>query len=228
MKVFLSVGATYTDKQESFVRAFEEFLVQNGCERLTVGRGSLGAQQPILQVREKMEAASAVIVIAFTRILVKNAIDKPGSSEETPISDTKNPTIWNQLEAAMGYGLKLPLMVIVEEGLHPEAMLKDRLEFRAWTTKLDPSFFRSDEFKGVFADFKRIAAERAAAKSAVPKSSAGTLTIGQLLRDLSVDQLWKAGAALFGLLSAVAVAAFWLGKNLGRSHGFTVPLNLAS
>jgi hypothetical protein len=86
MKVFLSVGATYSPLQEKFVRAFEEFLSQNGCERLTVGRGSYGAQQPILQTRELMDRADAVVVLAFTRIIVKKAIEKPGSRNETEIS----------------------------------------------------------------------------------------------------------------------------------------------
>jgi hypothetical protein len=216
MKVFLSVGATYSVAQESFVHAFEEFLVQNGCMRLTVGRGSLGAEQPILQARKLMETADAVVVLAFTRFVVKQAIEKPGSKDEKQITNTKYPTIWNQLEASMAYGLKLPLLVILEEGLHQEAMLKDRLEFRTWTTVLDPGFFRTDEFKGVFADFKKIALERATTKGTVRNSRTDSLTVGELIRDLRPDQFWKVGTALVSLLAAVGAGAFWLGKTLGR------------
>ena len=189
MKVFLSVGATYSPDQEQFVSAFEVFLSQNGCERLTVGRGNLGAQQPILQARNLMEQADAVVVLAFTRIIVKKAIEKPGSERESEITDTSYPTIWNQLEASMAFGLKLPLLVILEDGLHQEAMLKDRLEFRAWVTRLDPRFFSSDEFKGVFADFKRIALERTTEKSTARNPRPASLTIGELVRDLRPDQL---------------------------------------
>ena len=114
----------------------------------------------------------------------------------------------------MAFGLKRPLLVILEEGLHQEAMLKDRLEFRAWVTPLDPSFFRSDQFKGVFADFKRIAVERAAGSSLDRNTHVSSLTIGELVRDLRPDQLWKIGAALMGLLSVLAAGAFWLGKHL--------------
>ena len=164
--------------------------------------------------RKLMETAEAVVVIAFTRFIVKRAIEKPGSENEKDITNTKYPTIWNQLEASMAFGLKLPLLVILEEGLHQEAMLKDRLEFRAWTTALDPGFFRSDEFKGVFADFKKIAAERAATKGAVRNARTTSLTVGEIIRDLRPDQLWQVGAALVGLLAAVGAGAFWLGKNL--------------
>ena len=68
----------------------------------------------------------------------------------------------------MAYGLKLPLLVIVENGLHQEAMLKDRLEFRALVTDLDPALFSTDEFKGLFADFKKIALERTGANDGSP------------------------------------------------------------
>lgn len=213
MKVFLSVGATYSAEQEQFVRAFEDFLIQNSCQRLTVGRGSLGASQPIMQARNLMEQADAIVVLAFTRVVVKTAIDKPGSPDESQITDTKYPTIWNQLEASMGFGLKLPLLVILEKGLHQEAMLKDRLEFRTWITPLNPDFFRSDEFKGVFADFKKIASERAAGSNSTRNTDVGTWTIGRLCKELRPDQFWKMGAALLGLISALLAAAFWLGKH---------------
>ena len=214
MKVFLSVGATFSDTQKRFVSAFETFLSQNGCERLTVGRGNYGAQQPILRAREFMEVADAVVVLAFTRLEVKRAIDKPDSAEQREIKNIRYPTIWNQLEAAMAFGLKLPLLVIVEEGLHQEAMLKDRLEFRALTTPVDPGFFSTDEFKGLFADFKRIAVERAQGSDR-KRAQTASLTVAELLRDLRPDQVWKVGAAVLGLLSAVAVGAYWIGKHLG-------------
>jgi len=214
MKVFLSVGATYTPEQEGFVRAFEEALVQSGCERLTVGRGQLGARQPIQQARDLMEAADAVVVLAFTRILVERALDKPGSREQKEITGAKYPTVWNQLEASMAFGLGIPLLVVLEEGLEQEAMLKDRFEFRALTTALDPAYFRSDAFKGVFADFKAIALERAGGKGRGRGVDPAVLTIGALLRDFRPDQLWKLGGALLVVASAIASGAYWLGKNL--------------
>lgn len=215
MKVFLSVGATYSEEQEHFVSAFETFLSQNGCERLTVGRGSYSAKQPILRARELLEAAEGVVIIAFTRSLVKKAIDKPNSDAESELSNIKYPTVWNQIEAAMAFGLKLPILVILEDGLHQEAMLKDRLEFRAVVTPLQPGLFESDEFKGVFADFKEIAITRSEEMTSSANSQPAALTVGELLRDLRPDQIWKTGAALFGLLSVVAAGAYWFGKNVG-------------
>lgn len=213
MKVFLSVGATYSEAQERFVSAFESFLGQNGCERLTVGRGNYSARQPILQARDLMATADAVVVLAFTRVEVKRAVERPDSPEAKEVKNARYPTVWNQLEAAMAFGMKIPLLVIIEEGLHREAMLKDRLEFRALITPLEPGYFQTSEFKGIFADFKRIASECAqGAERNRPRTA--SLTVADLLRDLRPDQIWKTVAAVVGLLAAVAAAAYWVGKHL--------------
>ena len=212
MKVFLSVGSTYNKKQETFVSAFETFLGQNGCERLTVGRGKYFASQPIVSARDLMQSADGVVVIAFTRQIIEKAIDKPGSKDEKEIINIAYPTVWNQLEAAMAFGLDLPLLMIIEEGLHQEAMLKDRLEYRALVTNLEKKIFASDEFKGIFADWKRIAENRS--KEIEGHVDVKKLTIGKLIKEFSPDQFWKVGVALFGLFAAIAGAAYWVGRTL--------------
>ncbi|MBV8544069.1 MAG: hypothetical protein JO093_22575 [Acidobacteria bacterium] len=213
MKVFLSVGATYSETQERFVKAFEAFLNQNECQRLTVGRGNYDPRQPILQARELIEASDAVVVLAFTRTLIRSAIDKPGSKDEKEIKDLRYPTVWNQLEAAMAFGLKRPLLVIVENGLTQEAMLKDRQEFRAVGTALDVSQLQTDEFKGMFGIFKQIVASRSAEVKRSQSSPVDTWTVGELLRSLRPEQIWKVAAAVAGILSAIAVAAYWVAKH---------------
>jgi hypothetical protein len=214
MKVFLSVGATYNGKQETFVSAFETFLSQNGCERLTVGRGNYFASQPIVAARNLMQTADGVVVIAFTRQLIDKAIDKPGSENEKEIKNRRYPTVWNQLEAAMAFGLKIPLLVIMEDNVYQEAMLKDRMEYRALVTDLDKKLFSSEEFRGIFTDWKRIAEARS--KEMAEHLDVKSLTVGKLFMELSPDQFWKVGVALFGLLSGIAVAAYWLGKTFGQ------------
>jgi hypothetical protein len=212
MKVFLSVGATYNEQQESFVSAFETFLGQNGCERLTVGRGNYFASQPIVSARDLMQEADAVVVIAFTRLRIDRAFEKPKSESEKEILNRNYPTVWNQLEAAMAFGLKLPLLVIIEDGIYQEAMLKDRLEYRAIVTSLNKSLFSSEEFRGIFLDWKRIAENRAKEQRIDFKS----ITVGKLIKELTPGQFWKVIVSLFGLLTGVAGAAYWAGKTLGQ------------
>ena len=213
MRIFLSVGATYSESQERFVKAFEAFLVQNDCQRLTVGRGNYDPRQPILQARELIEASNAVVVVAFTRTLIESAIDKPGSKDEKEIKNVRYPTVWNQLEAAIAFGLRRPLLVIVEEGLQQEAMLKDRNEFRALVTPLDAGVFETAEFKGMFSAFKTIVLSRSTDTKVAQASQIETWTLVELFRNMRVDQIWKAGVAIATLLSAVAAAAYWVGTH---------------
>lgn len=163
LRVFLSVGSTYTDQQELFVSSFEKVLDNHGCRRLVVGRDAPAARQPILQVKDLMKKADAVIVVAFTRHLVNKAIEKPDAKDTTQtkeLKDQKYPTVWNQIEAGIAFGLGRPLLIFVEEGLKQEAMLKDRLEFKAIVKPIDPQFLKSEEFNAILVDFFRIARRR--------------------------------------------------------------------
>ncbi|MCI5125556.1 MAG: hypothetical protein D3925_14050 [Candidatus Electrothrix sp. AR5] len=211
MKIFLSVGATYNKEQELFISAFETFLGQNGCEKLTLGRGYYSSDQPINAVRELMKTADACVVLAFTRTIIVNAIDKPDSEEQKNISDEKKPTVWNQMEAAMAFGLDLPLLVIIESGLKQEAMLKDRFECRALTTDLNPDFFTTEEFTGIFNHWKN----KVESREIVLNLDIKTLTVGTLLSSLTPAQLWKVSASLLALTTGVGAIAYWFGKNFG-------------
>jgi hypothetical protein len=89
--------------------------------------------------------------------------------------------------------------------------LKDRLEYRALITKLDKTFFQSDEFKGIFIDWKNIAENQTSTNKQIDIK---TLTIGKLVSELSPEQFWKVGVVIFSIISAVAGAAFWIAKHL--------------
>ena len=90
-------------------------------------------------------------------------------------------------------------------------MLKDRLEYRALVTDLNPEFFNTDEFKGTFLHWK------SKCKNAQKNNNINvtSLTIGMLLKSLTPAQLWKVGASIIGVLIAVGSAAYWVGKTLG-------------
>ncbi len=163
LRVFISVGATYTDQQELFVSTFEQLLESQGCHRLVVGRDAPAARQPILQVKDLIKKADAVVVIAFTRHLVKEAVEKPGANDPNQTIEYKNkryPTVWNQIEAGIAFGLGRPLLIFVEEGLKQEAMLKDRLEFKVIVKSLSSQLLRNEEFNAIIADFIRIVRRR--------------------------------------------------------------------
>lgn len=131
-----------------------------------IGRraGCPPSRQPVLEVGDLMRKADAVVVLAFTRYIISSGVEKPGANQlghnQSTITAYRHSTACNQIEAGIAFGLGTPLLVIVEEGLKHEAMLRDRLEFRSITAPLDPTFFATPLFRSQFEDFTNIVRSR--------------------------------------------------------------------
>ncbi|HEV2237632.1 MAG TPA: hypothetical protein VGR57_13305 [Ktedonobacterales bacterium] len=119
--VFISVGSGLAPGQEHFVAAIEATLRRHGLGAATLGRnlhsdGALDALHTL--VRETI----GTLVIAFARLRVVSAIERP-DTVAAPVSARDLPTVWNQIEAAMAYQARKPLLLLLEAGLHPEGLL---------------------------------------------------------------------------------------------------------
>src|SRR5262245_28547497 len=219
MRIPVFVSAPSPDNlspaQEESAKIIHKLVARYKLEWRALGRSDYPNDLPLKEVLKMVEHCSGGIILGFEQFRTNKGVFKPGSPKSTEIKNVRYPTIWNQLEAAMAFGLKKPLFVILEEGLHQEAMLKDRLEYRALVTPLNVNFFKTDEFKGVFVDWTRIALAHTA-KSAKSVDPVG-LTVRQILENLKPGELWKVLAVVLTLLSGVASAGYWIGKNLSES-----------
>lgn len=168
MKIFLSVGRTYTDAQETFVRRIEDHLRAQALVPQTVGRSYFSSQQPLKAVDILMNECVGTVVVALERTFVAQALDRRGSPKETPVANICLPTVWNQIEAAMAYVRGHPLLVIVEDSLKPEGLLEMGYDWYVLTTPIDRPPFSDVESNGVFADWKARVAEVAARKAMAP------------------------------------------------------------
>ena len=124
MNVFVSVGSTSSPDQEAFVRAVEERLRAEGLVPQTVGRNVFSAGTPFSAVTKLMESCAGVVVIALERLYIENGAERRGGPSHAPIGSMKIATPWNQIEATMGYVRKLPLLVLVEEGVRADGLLE--------------------------------------------------------------------------------------------------------
>ena len=154
-KIFLSVGRTFTQQQEEFVSSLEEFMKSQGIIPQTVGRTYFSSKQPLVAVSELMRECSGTLVLAFERTFIKQAVEKRGSKDERDFTDVNLPTVWNQIEAAMGYGQGHPLLVIMEEGLKEEGLLENGYDWFVKRVTLTREALYDREFMGVFTDWKR-------------------------------------------------------------------------
>ncbi|NYF52467.1 hypothetical protein [Tunturiibacter gelidoferens] len=213
--VFVSVGSTGTEAQESFVRAIEERIRAEGMTPHTVNRNTFTAGAPLDAVAELMKTCTGAVVIALERTYFPSGIEKRGGTQEHPLSETKLPTPWNQIEAAMAYAKGLPLMVIVEKGIKEEGLLDRGYNWYVQSVVPAPASLSSSEFNGVFSSWRTKVNQYAPVQPLLPGGHTGDVadwTLGQLLTNLKPSQLWSMLAALFALIAA----AFTLGTKL---HG---------
>ena len=213
LKIFVSVGGTANDVQEKFVQAIEERLCSEGMIPQTVGRNSFASSAPLKQVENLMNECCGSVVIALERSYFAKGIDKRGGDSEKTIKDIRLPTPWNQIEATMSYTRRLPVMMIVEDGLKPEGLLEDGYDWYVQYVKPNREALNIMEFNGVLADWKNNVAEVAKGKTSDPNSKVGNpeeMTIGQIVGALKPTQLWS----LLVTFAAIVGGAFALGAKL--------------
>jgi len=210
LDVFVSVGGTATGEQEAFVRAVEDRLRSEGLVPHTVGRNTFGSDAPLKTVTELMDKCSGTVVIALERCFFPTGVEKRGGPKETPLTDIRLPTPWNQIEAAMSYARGLPLMVIVQAGLKSEGLLEHGNDWYVQSVNLEVAALHSNEFNGVLASWKEKILE--GPKKAAPPKAPFELTIAELVGGLQPAQLWSVLVAVVALVTgAFALGGFALG-----------------
>jgi len=219
IKVFLSRGSAYTEEQENFISALENFLLKNDCKPVTIGYGVYSSAAPILAAREEMHSCDAAVILAFGRYEVENGTEFPRSPKERRIDGWSIPTPWNQFEGGMAYGLMLPMLILVEKGLTPRhAVLSKRTEWFPQEIDLDPAILTDKAFIGIFDDWKRRARQHALErkkKSEKPKLT--DWTVWELLRAIGVSTGFRLIAMLGSMLATAFYAGYWVAQKFGHT-----------
>lgn len=215
LNVFLSIGRAYNAAQQEFRTELEAALERLDCQEITLDPKQRTSLQPLAEAREKIRASDAIIVVAFRRLHFESVVEFPDSELAKERKNQSLPTPWNSIEAAMGYGYGLPMLMIIEEGLHQEAIVKDRHEFAAQVVPITKDVLRSPEFLSPFEDFFRRVREEKAAGVAPVASNTSVLDPSQItlrrLLDLPIGVWVSIGAVLIALLAAT----FALGHRAG-------------
>ena len=210
-KIFISHGTAFTPVQERFYAKFREFIEARGCEWTTVGQNMHGVRQPVELARDAIAACDGAVIIAFRRIEILHGTDKPGGAALVTIDGRILPTVWNHLEGAMAYAHHLPLLVIVESGVHREGMLSKRFEWDALEIDITSKTLASEEFQQRF-DHWISFVERRSLKKTEPDVEAGKIPIVRIIKSLTASEIKAIIAAAFAVLSLVATAAYYIGK----------------
>jgi hypothetical protein len=209
--VFLSVGRSFTDQQREFVDAVEDRLDELGLHILRVPSGP-GIDAPLKPVLSTMKQCCGTVVIAFERTYIHEGAEMRGGGDEKPLSESTVATPWNQIEAALGYSLDHPLLVIIEDGLRREGLIDTGYDWYVQATTLDPGDLRTKGGAATLEYWRDQVVERSR-KSDPPRDASddGPLSFGELLNRLRPGQAWSLMVAALAAL----VAAFGFGAQFG-------------
>ena len=87
-------------------------------EPRALGRSDYPTELPLREVLLLARHCSGGVILGFEQYRSTAGLDKPGTAEEEAHdSDRPLPTPWNQLEAGILFGLRLPLLIFREKGI---------------------------------------------------------------------------------------------------------------
>lgn len=118
--VFVSSPTLLNSSQEKARNRIVEHLNTLNLEPRALGRSDYPTVCPLREVYVIAKHCSGGIILGFEQIRVTQGKIKPGTDLEkeiTPLAPLSIPTPWNQLEAGIMFGLRLPLLIFKQEGV---------------------------------------------------------------------------------------------------------------
>ncbi|KQZ93123.1 hypothetical protein ASD74_17630 [Rhizobium sp. Root564] len=219
MKIFVSVGKPFTKQQEAFVNAVEQRLRAEGLEPKTVGRNTFASQQPLTAIDKLMDECVGVVVIALERKFISDGTERRGSlTNEQPLSTVTLPTPWVQVEAAIAHARGLPLLMIVEDGLHEEGLIAEGFDWFIQRLTPRPASLSTTSFSGILSDWKN----RISTSSSKTTIRTANLTFGELLKGLTPAQFWGTVTALIMLAISAGGVGYGAGKTTSKFESHSI------
>lgn len=211
-KVFISKGSAATDEQRQFVDAILDMLKTAGLSPRIMNENEWSHEQPLKAIKKIISQCDGIVLIAFTRTIIENGSEVKKDSK----NDLKNillPTPWNHIEGAIAYTMGMPLLVIAENGLKSEGLIENGYDWRVYWTDLNPDIVKTDSFRGFLASWKDAMDTYNSKKRLDEEHSFDIekLTIGRMLKCITVSQLWAIASAILGLIITISTIAYKIG-----------------
>ncbi|HJQ03594.1 MAG TPA: hypothetical protein VJ851_18515 [Jatrophihabitans sp.] len=116
--VFVSSPTHLSGAQEASRDTIMKVLDSLGLEPRALGRREYPSDYPLREVAVIARHCSGGMILGFEQFRSLNGVKNPGTSREHGVSEpTAFPTPWNQLEAGILFGLRLPLVIFREPGI---------------------------------------------------------------------------------------------------------------
>lgn len=117
--VFVSCPTDLSPEQEQKRKVITVILNELQLEPRALGRGDYPKDYPLKEVYIIAKHCAGGIILGFEQLYVESGVRKRGvDKKEDPIKKPLSiPTPWNNLEAGILFGLKLPLLIFKEDGI---------------------------------------------------------------------------------------------------------------
>lgn len=116
--VFISCPTTLNKKQNELRKFLVNLIEDLNMEPRALGRSDYPKDYPMKEIAIIAKRCSGGIILGFEQMRVINGITKFGTKSEKDIATQQlHPTPWNQIEAGILFGLRLPLLIFKEEGV---------------------------------------------------------------------------------------------------------------
>lgn len=119
--VFVSSPTKLNDQQEKSRGVVLEILNELQLEPRALGRSDYPKDVPLKEVYAIARHCHGGVILGYEQFLATSGTWKRGTAEEMKVSRSSSvsfPTPWNQLEAGILFGLRLPLLIFRERGVY--------------------------------------------------------------------------------------------------------------
>lgn len=117
--VFVSCPTVLNPEQEKKRNIIVDILEDMQMEARSLGRSDYPKDYPLKEVYVIAKHCSGGVILGFEQLFVETGIKKRGTLSEKRITSRDKqvsiPTPWNNLEAGILFGLKVPLLIFKEE-----------------------------------------------------------------------------------------------------------------
>lgn len=116
--VFVSCPTKLSIEQEEKRKVITDILEELQLEPRALGRGDYPKDYPLKEVYIIANHCAGGIILGFEQVYIEKGIKNRNTPKSKEIHEpVLLPTPWNNLEAGILFGLKLPLLIFKEDGI---------------------------------------------------------------------------------------------------------------
>lgn len=131
--IFLSRPNPYTNEQAYFLKQIIRILNKAGLQNVTLEAADYNPYESLSCINELIKRCYGMLIIAFGQYYIDTGISKKDAiynthffdSRETSLTDTWITSPFCHIEGALGFHHQIPILLIEQEQLKIEGILKD-------------------------------------------------------------------------------------------------------